>query len=86
MQERPCARDDLLCEVPQWNKWTIDNDGWPEGFWSEGDRGPDGDIDGYLCGNCGRDFIVDRSADCSRAMELAWQEALGHLSETKGAR
>jgi hypothetical protein len=84
MQEIPCTRYDLLCEIPQWNKWTVDERGWPEDFWSEGERCTDGGVDGYLCGNCGADFIIDQGMR-SLATDKAWQEALAHLPKQEAA-
>ena len=80
MQEQ-CTREDILAEVPQWNKWETDADGMPTIMVIEGDAGGwDGLIDGYICKNCGQDFIADR-----KHMDDAWHEALAHLPKQETA-
>ncbi len=74
-QHRPCERDDLRAVVPQWNKWSVDDQGNPAEQAEAGD--PDGDVEEYECVNCWLSFVPDGHSRV--AFDLAWKEALDHL-------
>lgn len=73
--QTPCTREDLRADVPQYNRWYVDDRGFPDTFGEYGD--PDGSVEEYVCGACGMYFTPD--GDSTAAFELAWQEALSHL-------
>lgn len=83
-EQEPCTRDDLVALIPQYNRWSLDENGRPQDFEDSGDIGGDfEDIDEFLCNNCCNYFTPEKSEGRSYAtsaeVELAWQAALDHL-------
>jgi len=72
---RLCARHDLRAVVPQWNRWSVDDQGCPLDQTDAGE--PDDDVEEYVCDNCGLYFPPDGHSRA--AFDVAWEEALGHL-------
>ncbi len=72
----PCTRQDLRAVAPQWNHWSVDDEGRPLEQVEAGDS--DGDVAEYECVNCWLRFIPDGHS--RGAFDLAWEEALDHLA------
>jgi hypothetical protein len=76
-QRRSCTRQDLRAVVPQWNRWSVDDQGNSVEQTEAGD--PDGDVEEYECVNCWLSFMPDGHSRV--AFELAWKEAVDHLAQ-----
>lgn len=77
--EEPCTREDLEAIVTCWDRWSVDDNGYADSLTQPGSSDP-GDIEEYVCNNCGEYFTPDKTYD-STALALAWQAALKHVLE-----
>lgn len=75
--QRPCTLADLGGIVTNWDRYSLDGNGYADQLTQPGSSDPH-DLEEYVCNNCGEYFTPDKSWDAT-ALELAWHRALEHL-------
>jgi hypothetical protein len=77
--EQRCSIKDLRAICPQYERWTVDENGNPVSLSDEGSS--DGDVEEYVCDNCDSYFSPDGNSGA--AMRRAWEQAKQHLEQSK---